>query len=107
MLSDPVPAWWLHAPKRITLADVLKGWAYALVTSLLLYGLLRKTEEIRTRNEELERFNRATVGRELNMVRLKQRVNALSAQLGRRPPFPPAFLDETAAPGAHMAGDPS
>jgi two-component system sensor histidine kinase/response regulator len=55
--------------------------------------LLRQTGEIRQRNEELERFNRATVGRELDMIELKQRVNALSRELGREPPYPLAFLD--------------
>ena len=33
--------------------------------------------------DELERFNRVTVGRELQMVRLKQKVNALLEELGR------------------------
>ena len=55
--------------------------------------LLRQTDEIRQRNEELERFNRVTIGRELDMIELKQRVNALSRELGREPPYPLAFLD--------------
>jgi PAS domain S-box-containing protein len=50
-------------------------------------------EELFKRNEELERFNRAMVGRELDMVELKQRINALSKELGREPPFDLAFLD--------------
>lgn len=60
--------------------------------------LLRQTEELARRNEELERFNRATVGRELDMIALKQQVNEMARQLGREPPFALAFLDP-AAPG--------
>lgn len=38
-------------------------------------------------NDELARFNRAAVGRELAMIALKEKVNALSLELGRTPPF--------------------
>ena len=55
--------------------------------------LRRQTEELTRRNEELERFNRATVGRELKMIELKQQVNALARELGREPPHPLDFLD--------------
>ncbi len=46
----------------------------------------RADEELRQRNEELERFNRATVGRELDMIELKREVNRLSRELGRPEP---------------------
>ena len=55
--------------------------------------LHRHAEELKRRNEELERFNRATVGRELDMIALKRQVNDLSRQLGREPPYPLSFLD--------------
>ena len=55
-------------------------------------GLQRQADELRSRNEELERFNRATVGRELEMVALKQQVNDLSGKLGQEPPYPLTFL---------------
>jgi hypothetical protein len=42
---------------------------------------------LRASNEELRRFNRAAVGRELDMIRLKRQVNELSAQLGQVPPY--------------------
>lgn len=51
-------------------------------------------EELRSRNEELERFNRAGVDRELAMVELKRQVNALSRELGREPPYPLQFVDK-------------
>lgn len=64
-------------------------------------GLKQDAAELRTRNDELERFNRATVGRELDMIALKRKVNALSAELGRKPPFPLEFdaPDDNAPPG--------
>lgn len=56
-------------------------------------ALYRQTEQMRERNAELQRFNRAMVGRELEMIELKKQVNALSAELGREKPYPLAFLD--------------
>lgn len=47
----------------------------------------RHDEELRQRNEELERFNRASIGRELAMIELKRQVNDLSRELGRDPPY--------------------
>jgi hypothetical protein len=49
---------------------------------------------------ELERFNRVAVGRELEMIGLKRQVNALSRQLGQTEPF---NLDFAAAPEAEAA----
>ena len=58
--------------------------------------------ELRQRNDELERFNRATIGRELDMVELKQQINALARELGRNPPYALGFLD----PGPDASGVP-
>lgn len=60
-------------------------------------ALRRQEEELRLRNEELERFNRATVGRELEMIALKRQVNALCGELGRPAPFLLASIDEAVA----------
>ena len=67
-------------------------------------ALQQQTAELKSRNAELERFNRATVGRELDMIELKKQVNALSAELGREEPYPLAFLD---TPGSATAVDKS
>jgi PAS domain S-box-containing protein len=56
----------------------------------------QQTAELQARNEELERFNRATTGRELRVIELKQQVDDLAAQLGRPRPYPLAFLDAAA-----------
>ncbi|MDD5274181.1 MAG: PAS domain S-box protein, partial [Methylovulum sp.] len=56
-------------------------------------SLRRNTEELSQRNAELERFNRLMIGRELDIIALKQQVNELSRQLDRPPPYPLAFLN--------------
>lgn len=68
-----------------------------------IFGIARDITErqraetaLRETIEELERFNRLAVGRELDMVRLKQQVNALSQQLGLPPPYGLNFAE---APG--------
>lgn len=57
--------------------------------------LQQQTEELAARNAELERFNRATVGRELDMIALKQQINTLAGQLGQKPLYALSFLDST------------
>lgn len=65
-----------------------------------LYGIARDITErqraeadLRAKNAALERFNRAMVGRELDMIRLKREINALAAELGRAPPYDLSALD--------------
>jgi len=50
--------------------------------------------ELKARNDELERFNHATVGRELDVLEMKKTINALALELGRHPPYPLAFLND-------------
>lgn len=68
-----------------------------------LFGISRditahKQDEMALRQNiaELERFNRAMVGRELDMIGLKQQVNALSRQLGLAAPFALDFVESPA-----------
>ena len=61
------------------------------LANLELYGGLLR------RNEELERFNQASIGREMEMIKLKQQVNELSVRVGLEPPYSLAFLDEPVA----------
>lgn len=50
-------------------------------------ALWRRTEQLRERNDELMRFNRAAVDRELRMVELKDEVNELLARLHEPPRY--------------------
>lgn len=49
--------------------------------------------ELKQRNEELERFNLAAIGRELRMIELKRQVNALTQARGQPPPYDLAFTE--------------
>lgn len=48
----------------------------------------QRTQALLERTQELERFNRAMVGREQRLIELKKEVNRLSVELGREPPYP-------------------
>ncbi len=61
-------------------------------------NLQRQVEETTHSNDELARFNRLAVGRELRMVELKQQINRLSEQLGTPPPYKLAFLAASGLP---------
>lgn len=62
--------------------------------------LQRQSTELLRRNDELERFNQASIGRELRMVELKQQVNELSTRLGEPAPYDVDF----SAPSDTMPG---
>lgn len=59
-----------------------------------------QTTELLRRNQELERFDHASVGRELEMIRLKRQVNELSLALGQPAPYDLSFADDASADGA-------
>lgn len=42
LLSDTAVAWLFDDPAQITLVSTIKGWLFVAVTSLLLYGLIRR-----------------------------------------------------------------
>ena len=62
--------------------------------------------ELRQRNQELERFNRAATERELRMVALKREVNELARAAGRPQPYDTAFAAVLAAAAAAGAAAP-
>lgn len=82
-----------------------EGGVEIQVTGHDITDRLRAIRELEARNDELARFNRAMVDREIVMVQLKQQVNALSRELGREPPYPLAFLREQDDPGAAGGGE--
>jgi PAS domain S-box-containing protein len=53
----------------------------------------RVEAELRQRNQELERFNRAATERELRMVALKREVNAWARDAGQAEPYDTSFAD--------------
>jgi two-component system CheB/CheR fusion protein len=54
----------------------------------------QRAEELRSSNQELERFNGASVGRELRMIELKVEVNELCLQAGLPSRYPLEFDEE-------------
>jgi two-component system CheB/CheR fusion protein len=56
-------------------------------------ALRRSEADLRSQTEELTRFNRAAVGRELRMIELKKEVNALRQRHGEPPSYPLDFDD--------------
>ena len=48
----------------------------------------RAEEDLEEHIDRLERFNKVTVGRELRMTEMKEEVNALLKELGRKPSYP-------------------
>ena len=63
-------------------------------------ALQQQSDALRRQNDELERFKKISVGRELGMIDLKRQVNALSRELGRAEPFNLAFADASPPPAA-------
>lgn len=55
---------------------------------------------LRQRNDELERFNRAAIEREVRMVSLKREVNELAGAAGRPAPYDLSFADASGASSA-------
>ena len=64
--------------------------------------LRQQAEELLARNDRLNRFNQAAVGRELRMIELKREANELCGKLGE-PPRHRIVGDETVLPAAPEA----
>jgi PAS domain-containing protein len=59
-------------------------------------ALRAQAKELRSYNAELAYFNKLMIGRELDMMALKQQVNELSLRLGLEPPYPRGNLVDMA-----------
>ena len=69
----------------IDLDDLSKGVTF---TALDITARKQAEQSLKERNRELERFNRASVGRELKMIELKKEINALCKETGKPEPYP-------------------
>jgi two-component system CheB/CheR fusion protein len=77
------------------LADILSKLSYSnLKLARSLAERERAEEELRASNEELTRFNDASVGRELRMIELKKEINEMCGQEGLPPRYPLDFDEE-------------
>jgi hypothetical protein len=68
----------------------------AVITFLDISQRQRVEEEMRQYVEDLERFNRLTIGREEKMIALKEEVNSLLEQIGQGRKY--KIVDETELP---------
>jgi hypothetical protein len=64
---------------------LVRATLYAVERKRMVEAWRQQAEELRARNDELSRFNRAAVGRELRMIELKHEVNELCHRLGEPP----------------------
>ncbi len=90
-----------HLTSKIPLTDEM-----GVVTGLVGIGhditnriiaeeqIKQKVKELALSNDELSRFNRLAIGREMRMIELKQHCNRLAAQLGIPPPYNLDFLKQ-------------
>lgn len=54
------------------------------LTEILKEEIKERTKELQTRVDELEKFQRLTVGRELKMIELKKEIKQLNEELGKQ-----------------------
>ena len=83
------------SPGVIALWERLAGYLAVALSKFRADEEIRlHVEELRARNEELTRFNDASVGRELRMIELKKELNELCLQTNRQPRYPVGFDEE-------------
>ena len=73
--------------KKVPLIDNSGNVTHVLTISRDITERKRREEEREKKNEELRRFNKLAVGRELKMIALKKEINALLEDLGKEPQY--------------------
>ncbi|WP_341328872.1 PAS domain-containing protein [Methylotuvimicrobium sp. KM2] len=63
-------------------------------------------EDLKCKNDELTRFNKAAADREMRMIELKHKINELSRRLGEPPPYALAFLGQDGSEKLSVSTDP-
>lgn len=76
------------------LPDTVEGMGRTVHVARDITDRKRTEQEILRHMEELERFNRVSVGRELRMIELKKEINELCARLGEAPRYSMEFDNE-------------
>ncbi len=97
---NPVRGWtWISATARVIERE--RGGAAARLIGLVQDVTERKRNEQRLRDhaQELERFNRVMVDREMRIIEIKEEVNRLCERLGEAPVYPEIWKGGTAAAG--------
>lgn len=73
------------------IASVLKDEQGKIVAGMELCRIVEDREkafdDLKKKSEELEKFNKIAVNRELKMVKLKEEIDKLSKELGRKPEY--------------------
>ncbi|MCK5058456.1 MAG: PAS domain S-box protein [Candidatus Aminicenantes bacterium] len=67
---------------------------FLLVSFTDISGLKKAEEELKKRTEELEMFNKAMVDREIKIIEMKEEVNRLCKEFGRKQKYPPVWKDK-------------
>lgn len=100
-ISLPLPGGERHFELSVARKRVQPGQAQQfIVLSRDITARHAAEAELRKRNQELERFNRAATERELRMVALKREVNDLAREAGRPEPYDLSFADAANLPVA-------
>ncbi|MEQ2006922.1 MAG: PAS domain S-box protein, partial [Limisphaerales bacterium] len=90
--SEGKRGWYLTT--KVPLHDAQGQIAGLVGIALDITERKRAEEVLQQRASELERFNRLSVGREKQMIELKQEINELARQAGRTPPHDLSFLEK-------------
>jgi PAS domain-containing protein len=81
-----------HSPQQerwfgMNVTPLVQDGQGAVVSHVNITARKQAEAALLQRNDELTRFNRVAVDREIDMIGLKRKVNALSRQLGQAEPF--------------------
>jgi two-component system, chemotaxis family, CheB/CheR fusion protein len=87
----PLSAWF-----SISVYSIERGYFVAVFDDITEHKraeeeIRRHVEELQAINEELTRFNNASVGREMRMIELKKEINEICVQVGQQPRYPLEF----------------
>jgi PAS domain S-box-containing protein len=88
--KDGTPFWGMSSVRPITYGGrpaLLGAFVEITERKKAEEEVRRHAEELKATNEELARFNRAAVDRELRMIEMKKQVNELCVKLGQEPKY--------------------